>query len=62
MRSIETRLQRLERLRKSVQMEPVEIAVYGVWREADGTLAEDELPGIVIHIPALPDEHHDPRT
>jgi len=63
MRSIETRLERLERMRsKTALQQPVEIHVIAAWRKADGTWAEDEQPGIVLHIPALPDEPHDPRT
>ena len=63
MTSIETRLERLERLRsKTAPQQPVEIRITGARRDADGTLVEDEQPGIVMHIPALPDEPHDPRT
>jgi hypothetical protein len=40
----------------------VEIHIIGARRDADGTLVEDEQPGIVIHIPPLPDGPHDPRT
>lgn len=53
-RSIETRIERLERVLKPAQSDPVEIAIYGAWRDADGSLHEDDTPAIVIHIPPTP--------
>jgi hypothetical protein len=54
MTSIETRLERLERLRsKTAPQQPVEIHVIGAWRDADGSWHEDDTPAIVIHIPPL---------
>ena len=58
-RSLETRLERLERVIRPGFAGAVEILIYGVGRNDAGEWVEDAQPSIVLHMPPAKEARHD---